>query len=95
MLCEAVTGGPVVIPHRPRRCCGLWILAGAVWKCVGLLLDGPEPLLRRRRDDGGLEDRVIVDARSTISPAVPFDFGVPLIGLRMVAGARLPRVRAV
>ena len=36
MLCEAVTGGPVVIPRRPEML-RLWALAGAVWKCVGLL----------------------------------------------------------
>jgi hypothetical protein len=91
-LCAAVTGGPVVIPDRPEVL-RLWVPDGLSWDCIGLLLDGPEPLLRRRlRDEGGLEDRITVDARSTTSPAVPFDLGAPLAGLRVVAGARGARV---
>jgi hypothetical protein len=91
-VCAAVAGGPVVIPDRPEVL-RLWLPEGPGWRCAGLLLDGPEPLLRRRlRADGGLEDRVTVDARSTTSPAVPFDLGAPLTGLRVVAGRRGARV---
>ncbi len=91
-LCAAVAGGPVVVPDQPEVL-RLWLPDGSGWRCAGLLLDGPEPLLRRRlRAAGALEDRVSVDARSASSPAVPFDLGTPLGGLRVVAGLRGARV---
>lgn len=92
MLCVAVTGGPLMIPDRPEVM-RLWVQDGRGWSCVGLLLDGPEPLLRRRlQDDGGIEERIIVDVRSTTFSAVPFDFGIPLSGLHVVSGARGARM---
>jgi hypothetical protein len=50
-------------------------------------------LLRRRlRDDGGLEDRVLPDARQAASPSLPFEAADPVPGLRVLAGVRGARV---
>jgi hypothetical protein len=91
-LSRSVAGGPMIIPAEPEVM-RLWVPDGAGWSCAGLLLDGPEPLLRRRlRDDGAVEERLTLDARSTSSPAVPFALGSPLAGLRLAAGDRGARV---
>ncbi|CAN5592498.1 hypothetical protein BH23ACT7_BH23ACT7_00620 [soil metagenome] len=93
-LSLAAVGGPMLIPAAPEVL-RLWVPQGAGWRCVGLVLDGPEPLLGRRlRADGGLEDRVLLELRSAAHPAVPFGQGQPLPGVRVAAGARGARVLA-
>lgn len=91
-LSRSLAGGPMLIPAQPEVM-RLWVPDGAGWSCAGLLVDGPEPLVRRRlREDGGVEERIALDARSTSSPAAPFSAGSPLPGLRLAAGARGARV---
>ena len=91
-LCVAATGGPVLIPGEPEFL-RLWVPDGPSWRCVGLLLDCPEPLLRNRlRDDGAVEERMELDARVAASTAIPFALASPLPGLRIAAGARGARV---
>ena len=91
-LCVAAAGGPVLIPGEPEVL-RLWVPDGPSWRCVGLLLDGPEPLLRNRlRDDGAVEERMELDARVAASTAIPFALASPLPGLRIAAGARGARV---
>ena len=91
-LSGSVAGGPMLIPAEPEVM-RLWAPGGAGWACAGLLLDGPEPLVRRRlREDGGVEERITLDVRHTSSPGVPFEAGSPLPGLRLAAGARGARV---
>ncbi|MFN2467074.1 MAG: hypothetical protein ABR521_02930 [Gaiellaceae bacterium] len=91
-LARSVAGGPMLIPAEPEVL-RLWVPDAAGWACAGLLLDGPEPLVRRRlNDDGEIEERIAIAARRTPSPAVPFGLGSPLPGLRVAAGARGARV---
>ncbi len=93
-ISELAFGGPLIIPEQPEML-RLWVPDGTGWRCRGLLLDGPEPLLRRRRDaDGNPAERIGIDARWVANVAVPFDLGAQFASLQIVAGARGARVFA-
>lgn len=89
-LCQALFGGPVELPVGPE--------VSRVWRAsapttpygtpaftlLGLLLDGPEPLLRRRAD-GGLRVAVSVSRGATFNPG-------QLVPTIQVVGGRGARV---
>jgi len=89
----AAFGGPIIIPAEPEVF-RLWVSAGATdsWRCRGVLLDGPEPLLRK--SDGGGE-RVTAEMRRIAHPSAPFSTGTAVAGFRIIAGARGARVFAL
>ena len=90
-LCIAATGGPIAIPSAPTVS-RLWVPDGAAWACVGLLVDGPEPVLRRRLVGvGEVEERVDIDVRRALSASLPFSAGQP-VDRRIVVGTRGARV---
>ena len=68
---------PSCDPPSPRGAAAVDPSRGSLEMCWPAAGRAGTPSAAAARDDGGLEDRVTVDARSTISPAVPFDFGVP------------------
>jgi hypothetical protein len=89
-FCRAAFGGPIAIPAAPEVF-RLWVPGSGpdTWRCRGLLLDGPEPLLRKA-DDGGI--RVTAETRRVAHPGAPFFTGTPVAGFKVIAGARGARV---
>ncbi len=97
---EAVTGalfgGPVKIPAAPEVA-RLWTTTGAPagpfeappMRCRGVLLDGPEPLLRRRADGA---ERTSLQVRAIPAVGAPEGAETVPAGLRIVVSARGARL---
>lgn len=92
-LSLALFGGPLAVPPAPQVT-RVWVPTGLPpdpfstppYRCRGLLLDGPEPLLKVWGD--GTERTQIDAARVPTSDGAILIPGTPLPGLRVVAGAR-------
>lgn len=87
--CVAMTGGPMAIPSAPQVT-RLWVpdspggaqFGSPNYRCRGLLLDGPEALLKRRPDGS---ERVQLLVRRKNNPN-PLSFGQPLAQTRLIFG---------
>ena len=91
-LSAAAFGGPLIIPESPEVM-RLWVPQGDDWRCVGLLFDGPEPLLRQRLQfEGGVEERILLELRSAAHPGVPFGSAQTLSKVQIAAGVRGARL---
>jgi hypothetical protein len=91
-LCQALFGGPVSIPGSPEVV-RLWgPRAGGGLRLRAILLDGPEPLLKRGPNGTA---RTIIEARQAATATGPFAAAAPIPGARVVSGVRGARVFVV
>jgi hypothetical protein len=95
-LAVALFGGPISLPRAPVTA-RIWTETGPAadpfspppFRCRGILLDGPEPLLKLLADGS---PRVTLEARQTPAANTPFNSGTPLDGAQVIVGARGARI---
>jgi hypothetical protein len=95
-ICLALFGGPLAIPDAPQVM-RIWVATGPPptpfstppYRCRGILLDGPEPLLKLRGDGS---PSVEIEVRQAADETTDFTAGAPIAGYRAIAGARGARV---
>ena len=95
-LSVALFGGPMAVPRAPLLA-RIWTEVGSApdpfstppYRCRGILLDGPEPLLKLLADGS---PRVTLEARQTPAANTPFANGTPPAGERLITGARGARL---
>jgi hypothetical protein len=93
LLCSALFGGPVTLPTAPHVH-RIWERRAAssgvpLFTCCGLLIDGPEPLLKLRSDG---TERAQLTAQAIPAIDATFESGTPFERVWIVAGKSRARI---